>query len=364
MNSLPKEEEVVLLHRRLGHPSFTLLKTMYPRLFKELFVDELMYDACQLAKSKKKIYPSVDSISQVPFHLIHYDVWGPSLHTDINGFRWFLVCVDDHSRFCWLYLMKHKTEVIKILKNICQLIKRQFEINIQGFKTDNDKDFCNRELLEFFEHKGIRHETSCPYTPQQNGLAKRKIEDLMNKCRALIEQAHLPKNLWGFAEMTIVHLINRLATKNLNLNNPIEVLGKLFPKARLKNGLIPRVFGCACYVHTPRLSPHKLSVKALKCVFVGYSNTQKGDKCYHPLTKRVIIAKDIVFNEQCFYYQTNIEPNKERDGIEGEFHTPLPFPSMQDQQETQLPQENQESTTKLDSQLATNGNTQPSTYPK
>ena len=144
-----------------------------------------MCDACQLDKSKKKIYPSVDR-SQVPFHLIHCDVWGPSPHTDVNGFRWFLVCVDDHSRFCWLYLMKHKTEVSRILKNIFQLIKRQFENNIQGFRTDNAKDFCNRELLEFFEHERIRQETSCSYTPQQNGLAERKIGDLMEKCRALI----------------------------------------------------------------------------------------------------------------------------------------------------------------------------------
>ena len=164
--------------------------------------------------------------------------------------------------------------------------------------------------------------------------------------------------------MTAVHLINILPTKTLNLNSPIEVLDKLFPKVRLGNGLIPRVFGCVCYVHTHHLSPDKLFVKGLKCVFVGYSNTQKGYKCYYPLTRKVIIAKDIVFNEQCFYYQTNSEPNRERDGIKGKFHTPRPFLSMRDQQETQLPQENQESTTKLDSQLATDGNNQPSTYPK
>ena len=163
----------------------------------------------------------------------------------------------------------------------------------------------------------------------------------MEKCRALIEQAHLPKNLWGFAAMTAVHLINKLPTKILNLNSPIEVLEKLVPKVRLRNSLIPRVFGCMSYVHTHHLSPSKLSVKALKCVFVGYSNTQKEYKCYRPLTRRVIIAKDIVFNEQCFYYQTNNEPST--------------FPAR-DQQETQLPQENQEGTTKLDSQLATDGN--------
>ena len=49
--------------------------------------------------------------------------------------------------------MKHKTEVAKILKNLCQLIKRQFENNVQGFKTDNAKDFYNNELQEFLNKR-------------------------------------------------------------------------------------------------------------------------------------------------------------------------------------------------------------------
>ena len=54
------------------------------------------------------------------------------------------------------------------------------------------------------------------------------------------------------------------------------------------------------YVHSHHLSSDELKVKALTCVFVGYSNTQKRYNCYHPLTRRVIIWKDIVFDESCF----------------------------------------------------------------
>ena len=63
MNSTPKEEEVVLLHGQLGHPSFTLLKTVYPLLFKGLSMDRLICDVFQLAISKKKTYPPIDSRS-------------------------------------------------------------------------------------------------------------------------------------------------------------------------------------------------------------------------------------------------------------------------------------------------------------
>ena len=205
----------------------------------------------------------------------------------------------------------------KILKNLCQLIKRQFEANVQGFRTDNAKDFCNTELKESFEHEGISHETFCPYTPQNNGLAERKIGELMDKCRALIEQTQLLKNLWGFVAMTKVLLINRLATKTLKLKNPIEVLEKLFPKVRLRNGLMPQVFGCVSYVYSHHLPFDKLSAKVLTCVFGGYSNTQKGYKCYHPLTRRAIITKDIGFDENLFYFQTNIDLKGRKNYQEG-----------------------------------------------
>ena len=306
---------------------------MYPQLFINLFVDKLVCDTCRLAKSKRQTYPSVDDRCLAPIRLIHCDVWGPSPHIDTNGFRWFLICVDNHSRFCWVYLMKHKAEVARILKNLCQSIKRQFGVNVQGFRTDNAKDFCNNELREFFEQEGIRHETSCTYTPQQNGLAERKIGDIMDKFRTLTEQSQLPKTLWSLSVMTYVHLINRLPTNTVKMKSPIEVLEQLFPKARLNNNLTPRVFGCVSYVHLHGPSVDKFSVNALKCVFIGYSNTQKGYKCYYPPTRKIVITKDVTFDENRFYYQSNTELQEEQEVIRREIRTPLPLLSPNEEKD-------------------------------
>ena len=108
-----------------------------------------------------------------------------------------LVCVDDHSRFCSSYLDKQKSEVTKILKNFTFLVNRQFETVLHGLRMDDAKDFCNIELRKFFEGEGIRHDTSCLYTPEENELAERKICDIMDKGWTLIMQAHFPKNLLG-----------------------------------------------------------------------------------------------------------------------------------------------------------------------
>ena len=81
------------------------------------------------------------------------------------------------------------------MKFFCYLIKRQLGVDIRGFRTDNAKDFCNHELREFFENEGIKHKTSCSYTPQQNGLVERKIGDIMNTGRTLMADAFVPKYL-------------------------------------------------------------------------------------------------------------------------------------------------------------------------
>ena len=149
--------------------------------------------------------------------------------------------------------------------------------------------------------EGIRHETSCPYT-QQNGLAERKIKDIVDKVRTHLIHAHAPMNLWGFSVMTIVHLINRLSSKTLGFLSPINILEDLYPTVRLKTSLPNKVFGCVAYVHNPTHKHNKWFHKALKCVFLGYSTTQKGYKVYHPITRKHMVSKDVIFDEKTFYY--------------------------------------------------------------
>ena len=296
------EGEIMRIHQRMGHPFFEIVKQMYPNLFKNVALDDLVCEACQLGKKKRTTYPISNLRCQEPFHLIHCGIWGPAPITDINAFRYFLICVDDFSRRTWVFLLKQKPETTKTLENFCKMIKRQFDTDIKGFRIDNARDFCNTNLKEFFESQGIRHETSCPYTPQQNGLGERKISDIMNKCRTLMIAENMPRNLWGFGVLTVVYLNNRVPTKVLNWKSPLEVLEAKFPNIQQRKNLKPRIFGCVGYVLSHDVNKDKLSPRAHRCVFIGYSNTQKGYKLYHPSTKRVFVSKDVTFDENIYFY--------------------------------------------------------------
>jgi hypothetical protein len=63
-----------------------------------------------------------------------------------------------------------------------------------------------------------------------------------------------------------------------------------------------RVFGSIVYVHIPKEKRKKLDAKAEKCILVGYSDEQKGYKCYNPQTKQACVSRDVVFDESTSWY--------------------------------------------------------------
>ena len=73
--------------------------------------------------------------------------------------------------------------------------------------------------------------------------------------------------------------------------------------------LPPRVFGCVCFVHilTPRQD--KLSAKATKCVFLGYSRLQRGYRCYSPDTNHYFISANVTFFEDSSFSSSTARPS-------------------------------------------------------
>ena len=224
VSSLSQHDRLWLLHRRLGHPSFSTLKLLFPRLFCGYSVDRFVCDACCCAKHHRTSYPPSTSRTSSPFSLIHTDVWGPAPVHNTSGARWLAIFVDDTTRLTWAYLLKHKSELSIVIPHFYSLIQTQFSTPIRRFRSDNAKDYVNSTLTTFFNTHGIIHETSYPYTRQQNGLAERKFCHVLETSHTLLFHMHVPKYFWGEAALTASHLLNRLPSSVLNKSLPIDCL--------------------------------------------------------------------------------------------------------------------------------------------
>ncbi|CAN1837958.1 Retrovirus-related Pol polyprotein from transposon TNT 1-94 [Linum perenne] len=296
-------DEVLLWHFRLGHPSFIYLERVFPKLFINKRAQLYECEVCQLAKHTKSVYQSIGYRPTQPFSIIHSDIWGPMKVKNVNGARWFVTFIDDHSRQTWTYLMIEKSETRTIFQHFYTMVSTQFHTKIQVLKTDNARDYFNSILSTFLVQNGIVHVSSCVETPQQNGIAERKNRHLLEVARACMFARQVPKYLWGEAVLTATYLINRMPSRVLRFQAPRQVLLTKYPHmVSFSSDLPPKIFGCIAFVHLNPTHRTKLDPRSLKCVFIGYSAHQKGYKCYSPVTRQVYHTRDVTFFESQAYF--------------------------------------------------------------
>jgi IS30 family transposase len=235
-------------------------------------------EPCQFAKLHKLPFPEHLNKSAELFDLIHSDLWGHAQVDSKEGFKYFVTFIDDKFRATWLYLLKSKTKVYETFQVFCNMIENQFKTTVKVLRTDNGTEYTNHEFQTFLCAKGITHQTSCIGTPQQNGVSERKNRHLLEVTCALLFSANLPKGFWFDAILTACYLINRLPSRVIEFRSPFEILyNRKFNLSHI------RIFGCTCYVHSQNAG--KLDPRARKCIYVGYSPTKKGYRCYDPSLK-------------------------------------------------------------------------------
>ena len=146
-----------------------------------------------------------------------------------------------------------------------KLVKNQFNAKVWIIRTDNGKEYVNNDFGAYTSDHVIIHQTTCPGTPPQNGVAERKNRYLLEVARSLMFQMNVPKYLWSEAVMTAVYLINRMPSRILGNKSPAELM-----LGRREFKVPPKVFGCVCFVRDHRASVGKLDPQAVKYIFVGY----------------------------------------------------------------------------------------------
>ena len=136
------------------------MKYLFPDLFSKLPDSSFKCDACILAKSHRVSYSTSLNKSDIPFALIHSDVWGPSPITTSSGIRWFMTFIDDCTRMTWLYLLKHKDDVFSVFQSFHIMIQTQFSAKIQILRSDNGGEYVKKNFQDYFATYGLLHETS------------------------------------------------------------------------------------------------------------------------------------------------------------------------------------------------------------
>nr|XP_009598282.1 uncharacterized protein LOC104094096 [Nicotiana tomentosiformis] len=177
-----------------------------------------------------------------------------------------------------------------------------FDTSVKTIRSDNGLEFVNNETMIYIQEKGIVHQKTCPYTPQQNGVVENKYKHLFETARAPLYQSKLPIKYWGECILTATYIINRLPSTVLNNKSPFELLYNKKPKySQLKS------FGCLCYPCTQKTYRDKFELRATPHVFVGYPFGTKGYKVLDLATKKIHISRDVVFHENIFSFVVSPE---------------------------------------------------------
>ncbi|CAI7931398.1 unnamed protein product [Closterium sp. NIES-54] len=230
------------------------------------------------------------------------DVWGPARVRGQGHERYFLLVVDNYSRYTTVFPLRSKGDVTEVLIDWIRAARLQLresfgsDFPVLRLHSDRGGEFSSARLRAFCHAQGIRHTFTLPDSPQQNGIAERRIGMVMDVARTSMIHAAAPHFLWPFAVQYAAH--------QLNLQPRVSVPGTsptLRWTKKVGDASAFRVWGSRAFVRD--LSADKLSPRAVPCVFLGFPPDAPGWQFYHPTSRRVLSSQDVTFDESVPFYR-------------------------------------------------------------
>ncbi|CAI7775444.1 unnamed protein product, partial [Closterium sp. NIES-54] len=261
----PLSHETLLWHHRLGHPSLPRLRGMASRTLVSGLPRSLpppppgpASSCVPCVEGRQRASPpsSTFPLTEAPLQTLHMDVCGPARIRGQGHERYFLLVVDNYSRYTTVFPLRSKGEVTE----------------------------------------GIHQTFTLPASPQQNGIAERRIGMVMDVVRTSMVHAAAPHFLWPFAVQYAVHQINLQPRVSLPETTPaLRWTGKV------GDASVFHVWGSRAFVRDT--SADKRSSRAIPCVFLGFPFDAPGWQFYHPTSRRVLSSQDVTFEESVSYYR-------------------------------------------------------------
>ncbi|CAI7898489.1 unnamed protein product [Closterium sp. NIES-54] len=212
-------------------------------------------------------------LTTAPLQNLRMNVWGPARVSGQDRERYFLLVVDDYTRYTTVFPLRSKGEVPDVLTHW-----------IRSFSSDLLRDICRGE--------GILQSFTLPASSQQNGVAERRIGLVMEVARTSMIHAAAPHFMWSFAVRYVAHQLNLW---------PRVSLPTLRWTKKVGNASVFRVWGSRAFVRDS--SADKLSSRAIPCVFFGFTPDMPGCQFYHPTSRRVFPSQDVTFDESVIFYR-------------------------------------------------------------
>ncbi|CAI7885252.1 unnamed protein product [Closterium sp. NIES-53] len=303
--------QTLVWHHRLGHPSLPRLRGMASRVLVSGLPRSLpplppgpapTCVPCVEGRQRAAPHSFEFPPTEAPLQTLHMDVWGPARVRGQGHERYFLLVVDDYSRYTTVFPLRSKGDVTEVLIVWIRAARLQLrerfgsDFPVLRLHSDRGREFSSDLLRAFCRAEGIRQTFTLPASPQQNEIAERRIGMVMDIARTSMIHAAAPHFLWPFAVQYAAHQINIQPRVSLPETSPtLRWTGQVGDASAF------RVWGSRAFVRD--LSPDKLSSRAVPWVFLGFPPDAPCWQFYHPTLRRVLSSQDVTFDELVPYYR-------------------------------------------------------------
>ncbi|CAI7829972.1 unnamed protein product [Closterium sp. NIES-54] len=303
--------QTLLWHHRLGHPSLLRLCGMHSRLLVSGLPRSLpslrrsLAPPCLLCvEGRQRAAPHSFEFppTTTPLQTLHMDVWGPAPVGGTDQERYFLLVVDDYTRYTTIFPLRRKADVSGVLipwiRATCRHLRERFSRDFPVLRLHSDRggEFSSDLLAEFCQNEGIVKSFMLPASPHQNGIAEHRIGLIMEVSGTSMIHAAAPHFLWPVAFRYIAHQLNLWP----RVSEP-ETLPTLWWTGKVGDASVFWVWGALSLVRDAKAS--KLSSRTLRCVFLGFPTDATPWQFYHPRSRRVFSSHDVTFDESVCYYR-------------------------------------------------------------
>lgn len=299
-----------LWHERLGHINLNSMKelnkkNLIPDWSKES-EENFFCEGCQYGKQHKFSFNERKNKETLPGTVIYSDICGPFSQPSIGGARYFILFKDSYTGYRQVKFLTHKSDALHFFKDYVNLCKQKFGHTVKTLHVDNGSEYSNNDFQNYLSKNGITMETTAPYTPEQNSRAERDMRTIVECARTMIYSKNLPLHLWAEAVNTATYILNRTPTTQTPGSSPYELWTNKQPTLQHL-----RIFGSEAYMHIPDQLRKKLDPKSRKMIFVGYDSDSTNYRLFNPISKKIQISRNVVFNEN-----QNLITNSEESEIE------------------------------------------------